>query len=791
MSTKTSIKRIALVAVSALGFGLLSVVPARAAAGDITMTYDFTSTGATATPVVGTAVVVPITLATSAITSDASGATATLTAELTTLPTNTALDAQGATTASVSLNEFPAAEATMAATASTSTVGAKLTATYVGDDLTQAATAVGSFGFTPDVPGYYVMTLTVSDTNADAGGANTSAITTATIEITVEGAQLVQAFSGLGANSGTQVAGRNFAAAYTFAAATTTTGRFVITASGANITSVNNVATATNVANATSSTTTAGVTKVNGTDFKDGANFANQVASQTGVSGSGVSEGLLISANATDAGTAYIYIKSINSTTGVLTTVETITVTITTAANSAISAANSTIGLQSAACPTFGANKAADVAALANAAPADLTAAAGGILHVCIKTRDGNGNAIAVTAASQITTSLGYIGTTSTPSSSSVAAAAANSQDMYLLGVSTMKGAGTVTATLIDGAGNAITLSAPVTFYGTLATLELAANSSWSAQPYADGYATSAPTTAALTLLAKDANGKQIDLSQSANSTGSYTVESSGTAGTAANRSSDSLGATVASSFASADIFTYGTGNWVAVSCAASTGPEKLTITAWGKDSLGAWVASNSVDYYCSSSTVASLELKPASTALTVGGTTTLDFVAKDASGFIVPDGTAVAWGTTFGSVVAASTTTLNGSLLRDAVFTAPSTNGKAVVTVTVGTRGFNDTETITVGTGVDNSTAAAEAASDAAAEAIDAANAATDAANLAAEAADAATVAAEEARDAADAATAAVEELATQVATLMAALKAQITTLANTVAKIAKKVKA
>ena len=86
---------------------------------------------------------------------------------------------------------------------------------------------------------------------------------------------------------------------------------------------------------------------------------------------------------------------------------------------------------------------------------------------------------------------------------------------------------------------------------------------------------------------------------------------------------------------------------------------------------------------------------------------------------------------------------------------------------------------------------AAADAATDAASEAIDAANAATDAANLAAEAADAATVAAEEARDAADAATAAVEALATEVATLMAALKAQITTLANTVAKIAKKVKA
>jgi hypothetical protein len=93
--------------------------------------------------------------------------------------------------------------------------------------------------------------------------------------------------------------------------------------------------------------------------------------------------------------------------------------------------------------------------------------------------------------------------------------------------------------------------------------------------------------------------------------------------------------------------------------------------------------------------------------------------------------------------------------------------------------------------TATDAAASAAEAAADAAAEAIDAANAATDAANLAAEAADAATVAAEEARDAADAATAAVEELSTQVATLMAALRAQITTLANTVAKIAKKVRA
>jgi len=85
----------------------------------------------------------------------------------------------------------------------------------------------------------------------------------------------------------------------------------------------------------------------------------------------------------------------------------------------------------------------------------------------------------------------------------------------------------------------------------------------------------------------------------------------------------------------------------------------------------------------------------------------------------------------------------------------------------------------------------AANAAADAALEAIDAANAATDAANLAAEAADAATMAAQDAKDAADAATAAVEKLAQDVATMIDALKAQLATLANVVAKIAKKVKA
>ena len=167
------------------------------------------------------------------------------------------------------------------------------------------------------------------------------------------------------------------------------------------------------------------------------------------------------------------------------------------------------------------------------------------------------------------------------------------------------------------------------------------------------------------------------------------------------------------------------------------------------------------------------------------GGGATLQTYTTGASGEFTFTGTSFAAAGGAGSFKAEMTNT--GT---DASSVAGYVSTTAVES-TLAAGNSSATLAVTFAAGQSAATQAAEAASDAAAEAIDAANAATDAANLAAEAADAATVAAEEARDAADAATAAVEELATQVATLMAALKAQITTLANTVAKIAKKVKA
>jgi trimeric autotransporter adhesin len=90
----------------------------------------------------------------------------------------------------------------------------------------------------------------------------------------------------------------------------------------------------------------------------------------------------------------------------------------------------------------------------------------------------------------------------------------------------------------------------------------------------------------------------------------------------------------------------------------------------------------------------------------------------------------------------------------------------------------------VVIAEGADPVAVSSQAAADAAAEATDAANAATDAANAAAEAADAATAAAQDAADA-------VAALSTQVTELVSALRKQITSLTNLVIKIQKKVRA
>ena len=252
--------------------------------------------------------------------------------------------------------------------------------------------------------------------------------------------------------------------------------------------------------------------------------------------------------------------------------------------------------------------------------------------------------------------------------------------------------------------------------------------------------------------------------------------------------------------------FTDSTGKAKVVVAPYKSGVQTVTFT------VGTLTKSDTFTAVSAPAKLRALSVDKATLDVPSGTTGYVTVTAKDVYGNVVPDAAlTITYTGTTGRIVSyngaqgnSATTDKNGlvvvGILADGAGSGtltvsyPSAVAATVTTTAQGVAPIARVASVSTAvttSGVSAAVAAAEAATDAASEAIDAANAATDAANLAAEAADAATVAAEEARDAADAATAAVEELATQVATLMAALKAQITTLANTVAKIAKKVKA
>jgi hypothetical protein len=357
-----------------------------------------------------------------------------------------------------------------------------------------------------------------------------------------------------------------------------------------------------------------------------------------------------------------------------------------------------------------------------------------------------------------------------------------------LSGDSVQKGAATITAVITYGT-SVISISAPFTWYGALASLTLT-------NTYFASATSAANTGDAINILAKDADGNTIPYDNWSDAAATGKVQTSITDASAADLmivSSKGNGATVSGrggSNAYATVVTSGADALVSssrgsidVDC-ASTRAESLEITLYGFDAAAVptaqTITSNTVTYVCSSSVVASVEVKVTASDLPVSGTTTVDVVLKDANGLISPDGTTVALAVSGNGnvVLGGDTTTLGGSLDTDATFVASPTPNEATVTAVSG--GIVGTAKIVVGGGVDTATSAV----DAAAEATDAANAATDAANAAAESADAATAAAQDAADA-------VAALSTQVATYISNLRKQITALTNLVIKIQKKVKA
>jgi len=390
---------------------------------------------------------------------------------------------------------------------------------------------------------------------------------------------------------------------------------------------------------------------------------------------------------------------SLNNASGTPTATYTATITWIAATATGVNAAQSTMWLQTdSTCASSGTSKASDL--ILAGVYGESTGISTFQPYACIYARDAAGNLVGV-ATSIVFSALG--------SSAAITADADGKTISAQLPAPSTTGKTTFTAIITDVYGNVASLTAPFTYYGSLKTLELknvtfAASYNGVAMTTSGGVYTSQSTGAAgdvgtatskvgaLALIGKDANGAQIDLGVQANGTGStYTVDSSAFPGVPADRTSDAIASSVATSYNATvgkDVDKLG-GNGLSVTCGTSKA-EKLTITAWGTDSAGARVKSNSVDFYCSDS-VDKVTVSAAGTSVNVN--------IVDANGFPVADGTSVALAASNGSVVApASKSTENGKFATAATFIANSTAATSSVTAIVGSK--SGTSAAVAGTG-------------------------------------------------------------------------------------------
>jgi hypothetical protein len=727
MSTKTTFKRIALVAVAALGAGVLSVAPANAATTAITTSVPTVGTaesnvvlGATATSTVG--------FTTGAIAASADDQTYTNTTVTLVVPTGSAVtladrDGAGAGTTAAFSN---AAGATANLIAAVNATSGAVTGDAATADVAAGAVVAGTVSVIPDVAGTYKIVVT-----SGAGTTATSTIYAANLWGEVA--------DGVSNGDQSDLTINGVAGAYnqvTLSFQTTASASRLITVTGSTI---NAFATGTNATAVISADKTSMV-----------------------VTDDATAEAVTFSVFTPTAGT--ITVRAFSASQGGIygtTAYGTVVITVNAASiTGGIDAATSTSVVKAGSTWAAGTSATTDGVVVASRT-ASLTPAA--VVKVALGQVSG-----AITTTTAVTASISGPGTlvlnddndhtTSAISTgrSISSTVAATTETFYVL-VQPDGNSGVATITVTAGG---FTSTETLTFHGSVASYVLttknavlsvgstadtqvltvaALDSAGIAIPSATVYVSSGTTSIATVdagTVTTSATGVAADIGVNGVAKGSAVI----TVGNAA--SAPTVSATATISVVAAGISS------VALSFdkAEYTSGEKATITITAKNADGALVGDEAY-----------------ATLFATGGITTSSSLTTDLS--------------------AVSVTTVNG-VKTYSVF-MPLAAGPVTISATLGASVATAIQaTVVTASATVASDGAAQAAADAAAEATDAANAATDAANAAAEAADAATAAAQDAADA-------VAALSTQVAEMVDALKKQITALTNLVIKIQKKVKA
>jgi hypothetical protein len=190
MSTKTTFKRVALVAVASLGFGVLSSVsPASAADADVvtdvaSLNVNAVSANYTTVQREDVAFTVNVGFTVGTVTSIDADEEVTIKAVFTSKPALSTLVGVG-TTALDAGSDGGATAGAVASTDGTGVAAGSLVATPEADGVLITDTSIGSIDFTPDVPGSYVVRIW-HDQNAD-GFYNAGTEVTRTITVVAGG----------------------------------------------------------------------------------------------------------------------------------------------------------------------------------------------------------------------------------------------------------------------------------------------------------------------------------------------------------------------------------------------------------------------------------------------------------------------------------------------------------------------------------------------------------------------------------------------------------------------------
>ena len=776
MSSKTYRKRITLVAIASLGFGLISVVPASAAQVETTTVTAGTGT-ATAGAGSGRTGVAATFVATATITAADDAATVTFTTAVTGSHAGSSkTDAQWNDSANLSQTGTDNGDYTWGATHATS--GAKVATGGAAGAGLNAGNPYVTFGFTPDVAGTYIFTITTT--------ASTGTPVNATVTYTYTAYDAGTATSISVANTST-VGGTALAASkYTsspvldplqVSSITVAAGSTLVlhlTAVGGTITPADETKVSMRgyggvVATALNSVTADGaedplpsfvVTSVPGTytlDVTLGKNGSYATATDlttsitmvvTGLSDLSTGLSTAYHAQGAAAGTAALDLVPIAVSKDAGTNAGNITVTLKRADGTAYGDTSSTVYAQ---------------------------VSGPGLLDITADETDVNGD----TATDLRIDSL-----------------AVPSDGIFNVNFTAdgTAGVGTVTVTVVTAAGVSYTVGTEsATFFGSASKLagtqEIKYIRTATSSGNTSGYTGTTPGAydlAAILVKATDSAGNPI-----AGLTGLSCV-SDNTAVVSTCTITEDDGATT---------YTRGKGSYFAqvTTAPAATSGQTANVYVRMLDPLDGtkYLVTDSFKFTVASRTVYTTTLTLDKSAYEPGEKATLTVTMKDSAGTPVADTFST---TTTRSCVGADVVAnkaITGSLpvaadgcwaeagVETYKFYVPSVAGEFTLNTV---SGYDGVTPIVIKATVSNAGTASEstatAAADAAAEATDAANAATDAANAAAEAADAATAAAQDAADA-------VAALSAQFNTLVSNIKAQISSLTALIVKIQKKVKA